>query len=101
MKNLSDDLLIIERDKFQHYLDLVGVMIVVLDREGNVSLINKWSCNILGYGKDEIIGKNWFDNFLPASIKDSVRSIFNQTLSGEIESVMLPKSQDIFSPQKR
>jgi PAS domain S-box-containing protein/putative nucleotidyltransferase with HDIG domain len=54
-----------ERDKAQKYLDIAGVMIVILDPTGRVTLINKKGCEILGYPEPEIIGKNWFDHFLP------------------------------------
>ncbi|WP_420266886.1 PAS domain S-box protein [Candidatus Magnetominusculus dajiuhuensis] len=93
VRNLSDDLLIIEMDKFQRYLDLLGGMIVVLDREGNVSLINKLGCNILGYDRDEIVGENWFDDFLPMGIRDGVKGIFNQMVSGEIETAEFYQNQ--------
>ena len=53
-----------EKEKIQTYLDLVGVMIVALDRNQKVILINKTGCQVLGYMEDEIIGKNWFDNFV-------------------------------------
>ncbi|GAI74382.1 unnamed protein product, partial [marine sediment metagenome] len=52
-------------DKAQKYLDVAGVMLVAIDVEGRVGLVNKKGCEILGYEEEEIIGKKWFDNFLP------------------------------------
>lgn len=54
-------------DQLRNYFDLVQVMIVILDREGRVASINRKGCEILGYKEEEIIGKNWFDNFIPES----------------------------------
>jgi PAS domain S-box-containing protein len=74
-----------ERDKAQKYLDIAGVIFVVLDAKGKVTLINKKGCEVLGYKEEEIIGKNWFDNFLPEEIKDNVAKVFNKLIAGEIE----------------
>ena len=54
-----------EKEKAQKYLDVAGVIFVVLDSNGRISLINKKGCEVLGYQAEEMIGKDWFDNFLP------------------------------------
>ena len=69
-------------NRAQRYLDVAGVIIVVLDMEGRVSLINKKGCEILGYREGEILGKDWFDNFLPRRIKDEVGSVFKNLMAG-------------------
>ncbi len=74
-----------ERDLAQKYLDIAGVMFVALDNEGHVTLINKKGCEILGYDEKEILGKNWFDNFLPEKIRENVKVPHKQLLRGEIE----------------
>ncbi len=74
-----------ERDKAQSYLDLARVMIIGIDTQGTVKLVNKKGCEVLGYEESEIIGKNWFDNFLPERIRDEIISISNKLLSDEIE----------------
>lgn len=76
-----------QRDKAQKYLDVAGVMLVHIDAEGKVTLINKKGCKILGYQEEEILGKNWFDNFLPATDREIVREIFFKLMAGEIEPV--------------
>jgi len=74
-----------ERDRAQKYLDIVGVMIVAIDTKGEVTLINQRGCELLGYEEEEIIGKNWFDNFLPKSIRREAKAISRRLLDGEIE----------------
>lgn len=54
-----------EKETAQNYLDIVGVMIMVLDINNNVQLINRRGCEIIGYLAEEVIGKNWIDTFLP------------------------------------
>jgi two-component system, cell cycle sensor histidine kinase and response regulator CckA len=75
-----------ERDKAQIYLDIAGITIVVIDNDQKVSLINKKGCEVLGYSEDEIIGKNWFDSFLPEHNRDEVKAIFDKIMTGDHKS---------------
>jgi len=76
-----------ERDRAQKYLDTAGVMFVVLDREGRVSLINKRGCEILGYSEEEIVGRSWFDTFLPPEVREKVSTVFSRLMQGELDPV--------------
>lgn len=67
----------------QDFLDIAGVMFVVLDANARVVLINKKGCRILGYKEDEILGKDWFSHFLPRESRERVRSVFNRLIKGE------------------
>jgi PAS domain S-box-containing protein len=48
----------------QLYLDLVDVMIVAMNKQGNVTLANRKTSDILGYGEESTLGRNWFNNFI-------------------------------------
>jgi PAS domain S-box-containing protein len=74
-----------ERDRAQKYLDTAGVMFVVLDAKGEVTLINQKGSEVLGYEREEIIGKNWFDSVLPPGMKEEVRTVFDTLMAGEVE----------------
>lgn len=76
-----------ERDKARNYLDIAGVMIVVIDADQTVSLINKKGTEILGYQEEEIVGKSWFDNFIPERLRETVRAAFGQLISDNVELV--------------
>jgi PAS domain S-box-containing protein len=76
-----------ERDKVKNYLDIAGVIIVIIDSDQKVSLINKKGCEILGYAEKDIIGKKWFNNFIPKRIRDEVKATFNKLMTGEIKPV--------------
>ena len=92
-----------ERDKAQTYLDIAGVMIVAIDFDQKVILINKKGAKILGYSQEEIVGKNWFENFLPERVREEVLLIFlglmgrnveetSGVVEGEVENPVLTKS---------
>lgn len=66
-------------------LDLVGGIIVVIDSRQNVTYINSKGCRILGYEKADVIGKNWFDTFIPERVRDDIRSVFRKLMHGEAE----------------
>jgi PAS domain S-box-containing protein len=73
-----------EKDKAQQYLSLAGVMLLALDEHGKVTLVNKRGCEILGYEEGQILGKSWFENFLPESLRDKVRAVFDGLMRGNL-----------------
>jgi PAS domain S-box-containing protein len=83
----SEMLLREEKNKIQNYLDIAGVILVVIDANQTVSLINKKGCQILGYDEEEILGKKWFDTFIPEKNRDGVRVSFEKLMKEEIETV--------------
>jgi PAS domain S-box-containing protein len=72
----SEATLRIERDRAQRYLDIAGVLIVVVDADQKVSLINRRGCEILGLPEDAILGKNWFDHFIPQGARAEAKANF-------------------------
>ncbi len=81
-RKVEEDL-IRERDMAQGYLDVAGVIIVAIDEHANVMLINKKGCEILGYAEGEIVGKNWFSDFVPDDawwvVKKAVEGLKKET----------------------
>jgi len=76
-----------ERDKAQQYLDVAGTVFVAINTKGEVTLINKKGCDLLGYKEYEIIGKNWFENYIPERIRAEIIPVSKKLLAGEIEPV--------------
>lgn len=54
-----------EKENIQQYLDLAPIMFLLIDTEHSVQMINQKGCEMLGYDRLEILGKNWFENFMP------------------------------------
>ena len=87
-RKLAEGALQKEKDRAQHYLDIAGVMFLVIGADRKVSLINKKGYEILGYEEEEeIAGKDWFDNFVPKRLRDEVAGVFGSLIAGEIELV--------------
>jgi two-component system sensor kinase FixL len=71
----------------KEYLDRADVFILVLGNDQKVKLVNQKGCQILGLPEKEIVGRNWFDNFLPEEIREPVRQTFFRIIDGQIEQV--------------
>jgi len=76
-----------EKNKIQGYLDIAGVVLVAIDSDQKVTLINKKGGETLGYDETEIIGKNWFDTFIPERDRDEVKTGFKKLMDGEVEPI--------------
>jgi PAS domain S-box-containing protein len=69
----------------QLYLDIAGVIMMALNRKGEITLVNKKGCEVLEYAEEELIGKNWFLTCLPNDIKNDVYEVFKKLINGKIE----------------
>ncbi len=74
-----------EKNRAELYLNLVNVITVALDKEGNIALINKKGNEILEYEEGELIGKNWFKTCLPKNQINDVFEVFKKFISGQLE----------------
>ncbi|MDH5731128.1 MAG: PAS domain S-box protein, partial [Gammaproteobacteria bacterium] len=82
---VSKESLILERDKAQHYLDVVEIGIIAIVGDGIITLANRYCCQILGYEESQLIGKNWFDKIVISDNKQHISTEFTAVLRGAIE----------------
>jgi PAS domain S-box-containing protein len=68
-------------EKVENYLDITDVIFLNIDAYQKVLDINARGCEILGYEKDEILGRNWFDSFLPERVRSDAKSRFKTFIS--------------------
>lgn len=69
-----------EQQKLQQYLNIAPHILIALDINGNVEMVNDRACKILGYEEKDIIGKNWFENFLPKDILIKTKQEFKRII---------------------
>lgn len=74
-----------EEERSRMYLDMAGVILLALDREGGVVLANPKACSVLEGEEGDIVGKDWFDSFIPEHECTRVRKVFQQLMSGTME----------------
>ena len=79
----TEQALKLERNRVQRYLDVAGVILLVIGADQRISLINRKGCELFGGDEADIVGKNWFDNFIPPDAREEVRGLFIRLMSQE------------------
>jgi len=72
-----------ERDQAKAYFDVAGVIMLVMDKDQKVTLINSKGCEILGYAREDVVGKNWLDTFIPEILREDIRGVFKKLINGQ------------------
>ncbi|MGE5533098.1 MAG: PAS domain-containing protein [Ignavibacteria bacterium] len=76
----------LEKNNMENFgLNLQDLLMVFVGSDEIVSDINQRGCDVLEFAKAEVVGKNWFDNFIPQEIKEEWRTSFHQLLSGQYQ----------------
>jgi PAS domain S-box-containing protein len=73
--------LVDSEQKWRHILVRTPQIGVSLDRRGRIIFANKHLLTLTGWREEEVIGRDWFDTFLPESGRDEVRNIFDTVMS--------------------
>ena len=81
-KNLVETTQKLESEKeFSSKLtDTANVIVLILDIDANITLFNNYSENLTGYRREEVIGKNWFELFIPKKNGNTIPAVFNDVL---------------------
>lgn len=66
--------------RWRSLLENVQLLVVGLDRMGNVEYVNPFFLSLTGYTEVEVLGKNWFENFLPPCHQQQVNTVFHEVL---------------------
>jgi PAS domain S-box-containing protein len=61
--------------RFRETLTSLNLIALQLNSEGIIMFANNYLLKIAGCSRDDIIGKNWMDSFIPEEIRESVRQI--------------------------
>ncbi|MCJ7607859.1 MAG: PAS domain S-box protein, partial [Thermoplasmata archaeon] len=64
-------------------VDNTNAMFVVLDKDGIISLFNRTAEEVTGRPRSEVIGSDWFEDFISAALRDEVRREFDMIVAGQ------------------
>lgn len=70
--------------RWSSLLENVQLIVVGLDRFGTVNYINPFFLKLTGYTHSEVLGQNWFETCLPASLHATVQAKFIEALTSNI-----------------
>ena len=83
----SEEALLQTERRFRELLENLRMIAILLDLEGNILFCNDYLSEKTGHEKKDILGKNWFDIFLPEEIKDEIKKTYLDNVStGSISS---------------
>jgi PAS domain S-box-containing protein len=60
--------------------ETVRAIVLVLDSSGIVEYVNPFFLGLTGYARNEVVGKNWFEHFLPKAEQRAVHGAFLELL---------------------
>jgi PAS domain S-box-containing protein len=61
-----------ERDRVKRYMNIAGVIMVLLSDRFEIMMINKKGCESLCVGERDILFHSWFDYFVPSAEKENI-----------------------------
>jgi PAS domain S-box-containing protein len=70
-------------------LNMEDLVVVLVKSDETIEDINQKGCELLEYSKDEVLGKNWFDVFVPELIREEQRVSVHQLLNGTLRKAQL------------
>jgi two-component system NtrC family sensor kinase len=72
-------------------LESVHLAAVTLDPQGKVTFCNGYLLRLTGWSREEAIGVDWFERFIPATDRDAIRSVFR---SGVASGTLPPQHEN-------
>jgi len=77
------------RESERRFTDLLGnveLVSIMLDRESRITYCNNYLLHLTGWKREEVIGKNWWELFVPPEIQDLGDAFFQSLLDDQVES---------------
>lgn len=83
--------------RFRDMLENLNLIAVMLDTKGNITFCNDFLLDLTDWTREEILGKNWFDLFIPPEL--DIKKIFIEAISQQgfpvhAENDILTRSKD-------
>lgn len=78
-KQAQNNILELER-RFRYVMNGVSLLSMILDNKGNITFCSDYLLKITGYECSEVIGKNWFDIFIPAENRGLINELFQDLM---------------------
>ena len=66
----------------QLYLDIAPCIILAINRSAQIVLLNREGRRILECEDADVIGRDWFDAFVPPDFRQQVRGVFAELMAG-------------------
>lgn len=76
----SDPLVVLDESQrqFINIMTNLEMIVVMIDAVGNIAFCNDYLLRLTDWTREETIGRNWFEMFLPAHEHERVRKVLNE-----------------------
>jgi PAS domain S-box-containing protein len=81
----AEEALRVAEKTFRNLLETIQLVAILLDCEGNVTFCNDYLLNLTDWGKEELLGRNWFDLFIPDNKREKAKMAFSSVIKGKRE----------------
>ena len=81
----AEEALRVAEKTFRNLLETIQLVAILLDCEGNVTFCNDYLLNLTDWGKEELLGRNWFDLFMPDNEREKAKMVFSSVIEGKSE----------------
>ncbi len=61
-------------------IDTAQVIVLTLDEDALITTFNQYAENLTGYNKNEVLGQNWFETFIPERDREEIPRVFKDVL---------------------
>jgi PAS domain S-box-containing protein len=76
---------LMQKERAQEYLDIIGNIVVALDSNGRIVMLNKKGHEILGYEERKLLGKDWFETCVPKESREQAAEVFKACMQGKLD----------------
>lgn len=76
---------LMQKERAQEYLNIIGNIVVALDSNGRIIVLNKKGHEILGYEERKLLGKDWFETCVPKESRKQAVEVFKACMQGKLE----------------
>jgi PAS domain S-box-containing protein len=77
----AEDALRESERQFRDMLADVNLVAMMLDTEGNILFCNDFFLNLTGWRREEVVGRSWFDIFIPEDTYKDLKELFVASIS--------------------
>jgi len=84
IKEIIDQQILIQQEKkWRNLIEEADIIVVELNRMGHVEYINPYFFKLTGYEEDEVLGKDWFEFFIPSKDYNDLQGTFIEILESK------------------
>ena len=81
-QGIAEEALRLSEQRFRELLENIHLASIILDTEGKITFCNDFLLQLTGWSREEALGADWCDLFLPLEGRERMRALFAEGLAG-------------------